>query len=380
MGTLWNRSGMVERYADDLRASGAKAFFFQGGTTTPLTVYQDSGEAAAHPNPVVADANGRWPDVFVPYIVSFDVRVTSADGVQLTFSLRIPNPNPVDTTVVVPVESQVQTGMIHAEMVNTVKSGYVRLNGRTIGNASSTGSERANADTQALFTYLWNNLADLVAPVSGGRGVSAAADFGANKTITLPTWRGCTAAGLDDMGNAPASAFAGLTFNIGGATTPGSAIGANSQTLTLAQAPAHTHAITSVSTTAAHSHTGSGGGTTSVESADHTHTYSGTTSGQSADHTHLYGVDSGGLTGGGAGLFGVGAPQHPTSGSSGDHSHTFSGTTSGISVNHTHTFSYSFTTSVEPGHTHTVAMDSQGGGQPFNNLPFTRLVTWFIKL
>src|SRR5215471_12537284 len=98
MGSLWNRSGTVERYADDLKAAGAQAFFFVGGTTTPLVVYHDAAEGSAHTNPVVADSRGRWPDIFVPYILNYDVLVKTAEGVQLTYTLAIPNPNPVDIT------------------------------------------------------------------------------------------------------------------------------------------------------------------------------------------------------------------------------------------------------------------------------------------
>src|SRR5262245_12922775 len=165
-----------------------------------MSVYQDAGESSAHTHPLEADANGRWPDVFVPYIDSYDVLVTSADDVQLTFTQEIPNPNPVDVTVTVPPEETVTTGMIHAELINTTKTGYVRLNGRTMGNGASGATERANADTEDLFAYLWNNLTNTIAPVSGGRGGSAAADYAANKTITLPDMRGRALVGLDDMG------------------------------------------------------------------------------------------------------------------------------------------------------------------------------------
>src|SRR6476620_5593820 len=139
MGNLWNRSGTIERYGDDLRADGAQAFFFQGGTTSPLTVFADSGESDAFPTPVTADANGRWPDIFVPYILNYDVQVKSKYGEQLSFSQRIPNPNPVEQTIIVPPERQVQTGMIHPEFVNAPKAGYVRLNGKTIGNGLTSG-------------------------------------------------------------------------------------------------------------------------------------------------------------------------------------------------------------------------------------------------
>src|SRR5215475_5992154 len=249
MGSLWNRSGLVERYADDLRATGAKAYFFLGGTTTPMSVYQDSAESSAHSNPVLADSNGRWPDVFVPYITSYDVLVQTTDGVQLTYTLEIPNPDPVSLSVTIPPENQVQTGMIHAELVQGTKAGFVRLNGRTIGNAVSGATERANADTSALFTYLWNNLTNDVAPVSAGRGASAAADFAANKTIQLLDFRGSTVIGLDDMGNVASSSFAGLIFLPGSAsaTTPGAITGANKFVLG-AGLLAHSHESSNLAT------------------------------------------------------------------------------------------------------------------------------------
>jgi hypothetical protein len=62
----------------------------------------------------------------------------------------------------------------------------------TIGNASSGGTVRANADTVDLFTLLWNNTIDGDCPVSGGRGASAAEDFAANKNIRLPLINGYT--------------------------------------------------------------------------------------------------------------------------------------------------------------------------------------------
>jgi hypothetical protein len=100
--------------------------------------------------------------------------------------------SPVDPTTIL------QTGQM-INMYNTgVLTGFVRANGRTIGSATSGATERANADCQTLFQYLWGADANLA--VSGGRGASAAADWAANKTLTLPDSRGRTIAGLDDMG------------------------------------------------------------------------------------------------------------------------------------------------------------------------------------
>lgn len=68
---------------------------------------------------------------------------------------------------------------------DTPDPGWVLANDTTIGNGSSGATGRANADTEALFTLLWNKIANQWAPVSGGRGASAAADYAANKTLAL---------------------------------------------------------------------------------------------------------------------------------------------------------------------------------------------------
>lgn len=243
MGTLWNRSGTIERDFNDFPASGAKAFFYAGGTMTAITVYEDAGEAAAHERPVLSDSRGRWPDVFVPYMSSYDVRVTDQYGTQLSYTQMIPNVNPVEVTVDAEPNTILQTGMILPMMMDTTLAGFVRLNGRTIGSAASGATERANNDTQALFTFLWTNMANDVAPVSGGRGPSAASDFSANRTITLPDLRGGSLAGIDTMGNEAALRFSGLAFSVGDRLRVGSQVGANVQTLTKEHIPAHRHPV-----------------------------------------------------------------------------------------------------------------------------------------
>lgn len=50
--------------ANDTLAA-ARAFFYDAGTTTPRTVYADEAETIPHPSPLVADADGLFPQVFV---------------------------------------------------------------------------------------------------------------------------------------------------------------------------------------------------------------------------------------------------------------------------------------------------------------------------
>ena len=81
---------------------------------------------------------------------------------------------------------QFSTGDVKLTLKTTADTGWVLFDDGNIGNASSSATTRANADTVALFTLLWTNTIDGNCAVSTGRGASAAADYAANKTIDLP--------------------------------------------------------------------------------------------------------------------------------------------------------------------------------------------------
>lgn len=87
------------------------------------------------------------------------------------------------------------TGDVKLTLKTTADTGYVLMNDGTIGSATSGATTRANADTQSLYTLLWTNIVDQWAPVTGGRGASAAADFAANKPMRLPKTLGRALAG-----------------------------------------------------------------------------------------------------------------------------------------------------------------------------------------
>jgi microcystin-dependent protein len=183
------------------------------------------------------------------------------------------------------------TGDIKLTIKSVADSGWVLMNDGTIGNASSGGTSRANADTEDLFTLLWNNISDTYAPVSSGRGANAAADFAANKTITLLSALG-RALGIAGSGS-------GLT-----ARTLGQVLGTETHQLSESELAQHNHAIslTSGTQSANHTHTNGGGdgtfrgggGGTQVASGSGTGIEGGSvTSNQSADHTHSIAGNSG---------------------------------------------------------------------------------------
>lgn len=78
------------------------------------------------------------------------------------------------------------TGDVKMTIKTVADTGWVLMDDKTIGDATSGATGRANADTLALYTLLYNNTVDANCAVSTGRGVSAAADYAAHKTIALP--------------------------------------------------------------------------------------------------------------------------------------------------------------------------------------------------
>ncbi len=191
-------------------ASGALVYFYTDNSTTPLTVYQDAGLTAPHAWPVVANQMGVFPPIFVPY-VTYRRRVTTADGVLISDAGNIDNPQPPTSGLVVTAAEIFQTGDPLPRWRSGTITGWVRMNGRTLGDAVSGATEYAAADAANLFSYLWAWLPDSIAPVSTGRGLSAAADFAANKTIVIPTMQGIIAAGVDDMGTTAAGKIQAVT-------------------------------------------------------------------------------------------------------------------------------------------------------------------------
>lgn len=244
--------------------SGGLLYFIEAGTTsTPQNAYQDSALSIAHPNPITLDSAGRVPQFYLAD-GSIKIRLTDSAGVQqlVADNVLVVGPSSgsggggsVDATTVL------ATGDIKVKYGTGTLSGFVRANGRTLGSATSGATERANADTQALFEYLWGADANLA--VSGGRGSSANDDWSANKTIALPDLRGRVIAGMDDMGNSAASRL--TSGNSGFSTTAlGAAGGVEVITLSTAQIPSHTHANTLTDPGHAHTYTAPGQSPTGV--------------------------------------------------------------------------------------------------------------------
>lgn len=212
MATLWNPVPVPVFTQAGAFATGALAYFYADNTSTPITVYADPGLSTALPWPVVADASGVFQPIYLPY-GSYRRRIVDQTGVLISDAGNIDNPAPPTSGggIVVTSDMVLQTGDPIWRLRQGLMQGFVRMNENTIGSASSGASEYANAGAQSLFTYLWANLSDSIAPVITGRGASAAADWAANKQITIPTMKGLLASGVDDMGATAAGRIQAIT-------------------------------------------------------------------------------------------------------------------------------------------------------------------------
>ena len=230
--------------------AGARAAFFEAASNVPITVYQDYGLGTPHSNPVIADAYGRFPAIFIDEDVGFyRLRLSTSGGVVLPLGedgqfdidvLPVIGPTAGEgggSETPVDQNSVLRTGDVFWTPAKVTRAGCVRLNGRTIGSAASGAAERANADCEDLYAFLYENFANTICPVTGGRGANAAADFAANKPIALIDMRNSAPFGVADMGNSNSNGFTGITFTVGSATTGGARGGGATVNISQANLP-----------------------------------------------------------------------------------------------------------------------------------------------
>jgi microcystin-dependent protein len=171
--TPWIRPQFFDDNGDPL--AGGKLYCYAAGTSTFQATYTTAAGSVENANPVILDSNGRAP----VYLSSSSYKFVLKDSNDVTIW--------TEDNVSLPVAANgFSTGDVKLTIKTTADSGWVLMDDTTIGSSASGASGRANDDTEALYTLLWNNTVNADCAVSTGRGASAAADFAANKTIALP--------------------------------------------------------------------------------------------------------------------------------------------------------------------------------------------------
>jgi microcystin-dependent protein len=329
MAGIWPHSLLQQHDAEGVPLAGAKAYFFEAGTSTPLDTFSDYGLTSEHTHPVEADGLGRFPAVYLDD-GTYRCRLTDVDGVQIFDVDGIPvvgaSGGGGGGGTVFDEDGLLDTGDLIFSTKTGARSGFVRANGRTIGSATSGATERANADTQPLYEHLWGAMSDTLAPVAGGRGASAAADFAANKALTLPDAKNRAIFGTGSMGGSASGRITASKVLGSSADAVGASGGTQDKTLVADNIPAHTHTFSAT--------TGSGG--------NHDH---GGATGSGGAHSHdidLYMRDV--ESGAGEDAYSDGgyeaatlttdteAAHTHTIAASGTHTHTVSGTTGSTGI------------------------------------------------
>lgn len=354
-------------------AVGAKAYFYLANTTTPLTVYTDQDLTTPHPWPVIAGSNGTFAPIYMPFE---DYRVVIKDkyDVSLFDAPIVPNAAPASSGggTIVSATQIYQTGDMVFRLRTGAMSGFVRANGRTIGSASSGATEYAGDTAQDLYSFLWENLSDGVAPVSSGRGASASDDWSANKTIIVPSMQGRAPIGLDDMGGAAAnvvqvSTTASVTSGV--ATCPVSSATGLAKGMYVIIDGAAAGTISDIS------------GTTVTLSA----AYAGTTNAAATFRASLFSnAQSVGAVGGSQTITQTTAemPSHKHTLNETPHHHNLGHTNVGYAAglgpvsDPTAVLRDGATDAATTG----ITMDNTGSGLPMSNLSPGRLGTWYVKL
>lgn len=209
---------------------------------------------------------------------------------------------------------------------------------RSIGSASS-GAAIAASWCQTLFTHLWGAFDSTRCPVltssgqASSRGTSAISDWNANKRLTLPDYRDSVLVGA------------------GSGRTRGALVGSNTNVLTVAQLPVHSHAGSSLAAVADHAHTA---GTDSQGGHGHNITINA-----GGSHSHSLGVATTAASGTARNNPSVSPTASLPTDSQGSHSHTGSTDNQGT---HGHTI----TINAAGGHIHTLTIASEGSGQSFS--------------
>lgn len=143
---------------------------------------------------------------------------------------------------------QIPIGTPLQSLSGTIPFGYVSASGQTIGNGSSNATQRANADTQFLFAFVWTNYPTNTVFNSSGsvvsRGVSAAADFAANRAIATPNLSGTGLMGSDSQNGTSTGFLVNVPVITGTRAVPGSLLGENLHALTSGENGTHTHSNT----------------------------------------------------------------------------------------------------------------------------------------
>lgn len=184
----------------------------QGGPGQPATV-------------ISADILNALQEEVCAVIESTDAELDKNNNAQLLTAI-----NSLIATAIQGVEAAWLTGDTKLTLRSTAPAGWVLADDGTIGAPGSGATTREHEDCEQLYTLIWTSVADVHAPVTGGRGANAGEDWIAGKPISLTRM----------LGRALAVAGGGSGLS---PRELGEVVGGEQVTLSVDQLPAHAHEI-----------------------------------------------------------------------------------------------------------------------------------------
>jgi len=125
--------------------SGAKLYFYTTGTTTPAATYSNTGLSVANANPVVADAGGRFSDIFLnPSVIYKAVLKTSADVIVWTA-------DPINSAALATADL---AGLVKAASLSSNGADLQAIMDKLAGTVTAASISNTISDQQAITDKL----------------------------------------------------------------------------------------------------------------------------------------------------------------------------------------------------------------------------------
>lgn len=128
---------------------GAKAYFFESGTTTPQDVYSDSGLTTPHTNPVVADSAGVFPAIYLDPTLQYKITLKSSADV-LVYTIDPANDQTLSPSIIGQFLYPQTTSEIAAS-ATPVNNSYQPGNVLRYGTNATPGTTDMTAAVQAAI-------------------------------------------------------------------------------------------------------------------------------------------------------------------------------------------------------------------------------------
>jgi hypothetical protein len=195
MAQLFHLSGQTLVDGNGAPYAAAKAYFYETGTTTPKTTYSNAGLSSSNTNPVVADADGRFGDIYliagrykVVYATSADVAIDTLDPVDGTSQLITAASAPATTYPFLRYYNTTDGNVYRRNAANSawINEGPVDA----IGNAATvsevlTGTSTSVVVTPDALAGIWQRGADITAASTLSLPAGGGYDFNVTGTTTI---------------------------------------------------------------------------------------------------------------------------------------------------------------------------------------------------